>query len=59
MQIYDAFRERADWARLLEPNQSFSVEGRVWSCSNLSSSQVPARPPLLPAAAASCMLPLL
>lgn len=38
--VYDAFREAADWARLLEPGQSFSLEGRVWSCSNLSSSQV-------------------
>ncbi|PRW59721.1 RNA methylase [Chlorella sorokiniana] len=38
--VYDAFREAADWARLLEPGQSFSLEGRVWSCSNLSSSQL-------------------
>ena len=38
--VYDSFREAADWARLLQPGQSFSVDGRVWSCSNLSSSQV-------------------
>ena len=53
LQIYDAFRESADWARLLEPNQSFSVEGRVWSCSNLSSSQVPAHPSAIAALAAT------
>lgn len=38
--VYDAFRRAADWARLLEPGQTFSVDARVWSCSNLSSSQV-------------------
>lgn len=41
--VYDAFRRAADWARLLEPGQTFSVDARVWSCSNLSSSQVGAR----------------
>ena len=39
-QVYAAFRETADWTRLLAPGQSFSVDSRVWSCSNLSSSQV-------------------
>lgn len=38
--VYESFREAADWPRLLQPGQSFSVDGRVWSCSNLSSSQV-------------------
>lgn len=39
-QVYAAFREGASWPRLLAPGQTFSVESRVWSCSNLSSSQV-------------------
>ncbi len=39
-QVYTAFREGASWPRLLAPGQTFSVESRVWSCSNLSSSQV-------------------
>ena len=38
--VYDCLRGAAPWARLLEPEQTFSVEARVWSCSNLSSSQV-------------------
>lgn len=42
-EVYDAFRQAGDWARLLTPDQSFSVEGRVWSCSNLSSSQASGR----------------
>ena len=40
VQIYDAFREAVDWQRLLGPGQTFSINSRVWSCSNLSSSQV-------------------
>ncbi|PSC76859.1 DNA methylase [Micractinium conductrix] len=39
-EVYAAFRETADWTRLLAPGQSFSVDSRVWSCSNLSSSQL-------------------
>ncbi|KAL4458935.1 hypothetical protein ABPG75_013800 [Micractinium tetrahymenae] len=39
-EVYAAFRESAAWPRLLAPGQSFSVESRVWSCSNLSSSQL-------------------
>ena len=40
LQVYDAFRAAANWAQLLPPDQTFSVESRVWSCSNLTSSQV-------------------
>lgn len=39
LQVYAAFRDSAAWERLLAPGQTFSVESRVWSCSNLSSSQ--------------------
>ena len=39
-QVYDAFRAAANWAQLLPSDQTFSVESRVWSCSNLTSSQV-------------------
>lgn len=38
--VYDAFRSAGRWEALLAPGQTFGVEGRVWSCSNLSSSQV-------------------
>jgi hypothetical protein len=38
--VYEGFREAVDWARLLAPGQTFSIESRVWSCSNLTSSQL-------------------
>lgn len=39
-EVYAAFREGGAWQRLLAPGQTFSVESRVWSCSNLTSSQL-------------------
>ena len=38
--VYDAFRAAADWPALLAPGKSFSVDARVWGCSNLTNSQL-------------------
>eukprot|EP00887_Chlorella_sp_A99_P006659 scaffold3.g6659.t1 len=37
---YDAVRAAADWAALLPPPHSFSVDCRAWSCTHLTSSQL-------------------
>ena len=39
-QVYRAVMEALPWTDLLQPNQSFSVEARVRSCTNLTNSQL-------------------
>ena len=39
-QVYRAVMEALPWTDLLQPNQSFAVEARVRSCTNLTNSQL-------------------
>ncbi|GAB4823363.1 hypothetical protein N2152v2_010409 [Parachlorella kessleri] len=39
-EVYRAMMEALPWTDLLQPNQSFAVEARVRSCTNLTSSQL-------------------
>lgn len=38
--IYDSVRRTAPWHELIQPGQTFSVESRVWSCTDLTSTQL-------------------
>lgn len=40
LQVYRAVMEALPWTRLLPPGQSFSIDARVRSCTNLTSSQL-------------------
>lgn len=38
--LYEAFREVADWAWLLQPGSTFSIDGRIYGNSNFSNSKL-------------------
>ena len=38
--IYEAVRRAATWHEVIQPGQTFAIESRVWSCTDLTNSQL-------------------
>ena len=40
LQVYEATRAAAKWSELIAPGQTFAVDSRLWSCTDLTSTRL-------------------